>query len=212
MLVCFAEPKAQFGSFFNAAAAWLTGGRFCHVAVVFEVQNPNGTREYSEVVVVKTGHEKDDVVKMCEVEDFDGWTCYRLTFSDPAIEKNCLNYVNENWVGKSYDKVGSVMDFTLCFCFPRGYRTLSTSESDVKTYCSRLVMRILQYCQEFTDHAPEKVSPNEIYKLIKKDNQKHPNKWIDVSSHVNALLHNKNVQSFWIPKPNPDGTVSYFLF
>jgi hypothetical protein len=120
MLICFAEAKAQFGSFFNAAAAWMTGGRFCHVAIVFEVQNPDGSWTFPEVAVVKTGDTEKDVVRLCEVEDFTGWTCYRLSFNDPSMERNCFAYVRDNWAGKPYDKIGSVMDFTFCFCCPQG--------------------------------------------------------------------------------------------
>lgn len=212
MLICFAEPVAQFGSFFNNAAAWLTGGRFCHVAIVFEIQNASGLWSFSEVVVVKTGHADLDVVRFCEVEDFTGWTCFRLTFNDHTVERHCFDYVKAKWEGKPYDKVGSVMDFTLFSCCPRGYRTLSSKDPDNKTYCSRLALRILQECGQFAEHSPEKVSPNEVYKMIKKDNQTNPGKWEDVSSTANAILQNKHISIFRVPKQNGDGSTSYFQF
>lgn len=164
MYICFAEPKRQYGSFFNSAAAFVTRGKFCHVAIVFELHHEDNVVEHVECFIQRTNHPENDVVKLAKVENFEGWTCYRLQI-DPTIEKEAYNYVCHRLQGMPYDRVGSIADFTFCWCFPMGYRTFSQSSKN-KIYCSRLALVILQQCGLFLDQKSDAVSPNDLHRLI----------------------------------------------
>jgi hypothetical protein len=194
MIVCFAEAKRRFATPFNALVAFLTGGKFCHVAIIFEM-NEN-TDVFREVSIVKTGNPDNDVVQITDVEDLTGWTCYRIILDDPNKETEAYDHVVRNMLGRKYDKTGSVADFALCCCFPQGYRSLYHSEdTDTKTYCSRLAMSILQYCGLFVDFNPEKVAPNTIYKMIKDDSYQKNARWQDVTTTIDHILHRNGENS-----------------
>jgi hypothetical protein len=182
MFLCFAEAEGVYATPLNRFAAFLTGGKFCHVAVVFELPQSDGTVKYVECSIVKCADERLNKVHLSEVEDMSGWTCFRLQLQNPVYELEAYNYVCKNLLGMSYDDIGSATDFTLFWCCPVG-TVIRTKNS--KIYCSRLAMKILQRAGQFLEYSPGKISPNDLYKLIQKDKTAC---WTDVSNYATSIF------------------------
>jgi hypothetical protein len=192
MFLCFAEPRNTYGGLLNRLAALFTGGSYCHVTVVFELPQKDGTFKYQECSIVRSNDERFNRVHLSEVENMDGWTCYRLQLQRPEYELEAYNYVCNHLLGVHYDNIGSIADFTFCWCFPRGYRSV-VGEIE-KTYCSRLALEILHRTGQFLDHSSDKVSPNDLYKLIQRSKDRTAC-WTDVTPYAYAIFSRKYATS-----------------
>lgn len=188
MFLCFAEPTNAYGTLLNKVTAFITGGSYCHCAVVFELPQIDGSVKYVECSIVRCKDERFNKVHLSEVESFEGWSCWRLQLQRAEYEIEAYNYVVNNLLGQPYDNLGSIMDFTFCWCCPIGYRNINKKEGETeKTYCSRLAMDILHKVGQFLDHEPNKITPNGIFKLIQKSKDKTAC-WTDVSAHATAIF------------------------
>jgi hypothetical protein len=188
MFICFATPENQYNTYFNRLAACFTRGPFCHVAVVFELTQSDGSIRYEECSINRSGNFKKDVVTLSQVENFEGWTCFRLELEDPNCELEAYRWVATSLVGEHYDTRGSIVDVAFCCCLPGGYRTITrTDGGNERTYCSRLAVDILKKVGQIDQRAPSNVSPNDIFKLF--NNSRTKNKWTDVSKHVKEIFY-----------------------
>ena len=77
MFICFTEAKGAYKGFLNGIAAYLTGGKYCHVVVVFETFDENDNLSFKECSIVRSKDEEYNRVHLSDVELMTGWTCYR---------------------------------------------------------------------------------------------------------------------------------------
>lgn len=192
MFVCFAPPRGAYGSKFNRLIAWLTRGKFCHVAIVFECPLENGATAYVECSVVSTGPNNHDVVHFSEVEDMEGWTCFRLTLDNPACEIEAYNYVFHNLLKQVYSTADSIIEAGLC-CLPCIKETQVQRIAGEKTYCSKLAMEILHRVGQFLKHPTVGTSPNDIHRLIQ-SSKDQSGKWTDVTQYSGVIFKQNYAQ------------------
>jgi hypothetical protein len=177
MIVCFTQALRNYETPGNKMVACFTGGKYCHVTIIFEIPQPNGSVSYEECSILR-GKGDISVVHLSPVENMEGWTCFKV-WSDPKIESEVYEYVKERLLGTPYDNIGSVTDFALYplfFCCFGCKDKTPISENRTKTYCSRLTLRILHKAGIFLGHKSERVTPNDLYNMIV--NSKDPStKW-----------------------------------
>jgi hypothetical protein len=179
MLICFARPTGFYDLLLNKVVAFLTGGSFCHVIVLFELQREDGNYDVVECSIVRSD---DDTLNRVhfdeELQDMSDWSCFRLNDTRPEFERQIYENVKREMTGIVYQNGLIFEDIEFSNCF--GRRKYVKLPSQEKTYCSKLTMNILQRMGRFDDVNCMYMSPNGLYRVIR-DQMRHGSKeWTEI--------------------------------
>lgn len=179
MLICFARPTGFYDLFLNKIVALLTGGSFCHVIVLFELQRDDGNYDIVECSIVRSDDDTLNRVHFDEqLQDMSDWTCFKLNGIKPEFERQVYENVKRDMTGIIYQNGLMFEDIELSNCF--GRRKYVKLPSQEKTYCSKLTMNILQRMNRFDDMNCMYVSPNGLCRAIRDDIKRGSKEWIEI--------------------------------
>lgn len=170
----FFRPRGIYGGWFNRAAAWVTGGPYCHCEFVFKWT----PAQLADLTAKLQGHaplrELEGDVYVCMYVLWGGTVNYRVLKEDSASEffgvprhKVQLELTDAQeqrvatWLldeyGKSYDRVGAL----LC---PFQWR--APKPTYPRYFCSQLMACALNAAGVTEIHNPGTMSPNALCRHV----------------------------------------------
>ena len=180
----FYEPKGMFDSFFNKAAAYITGGDFCHSDFVYKWNEDqlncilNRTKGMSDIRERKKEYMTDGFIYVCFHVFWGDRVEYRVMMPDHINEywrvpENKL-MINMSWEDEEktfhwcVSQMGKPYDYSsaLTYMF-RKNRLKNVPKKYNKYYCSMFMVKALQNVDVLAETInPCAVVPNKLYKLL----------------------------------------------
>lgn len=129
MYVCFAEASGPYSGAFNKFVSLITGGKFCHVTVIFELLTEKGV-VFQECSIVKCKDDTLSRVHFSQVEDMKGWKCYHLRDLDRKSEIEAYEYTRDHLLGVPYETSRMFLEYVPCLKYSSGYSAVNTQSNE----------------------------------------------------------------------------------
>lgn len=176
MIICFTEAKGTYRGIFNRLSAFVTGGKYCHVMVIFEFDFEDEIK-YQQCSIVKYEKERINRIQFSDVEDISGWKCYTQKIRNAELEEKIYQEIYAKRSTVFYEGPKMYLEYITCGLYSTHYRGITdATDPNEQTYCSKLTLEILKGIGHYRDQSYDRISPNRLHELISNDSQ-----WCELS-------------------------------